>query len=103
MRTVQDNPELALGSPTIGWLDAAFRSMEMVLDPEYCKAVETPAIVFYGSEEQVSLPEYQEQLAGQLHRCQEVCINGARHEILQETDEIRTQFWRAFDRFMKRP
>jgi len=97
------NPDLALGSPTIDWLEAAFRSVEMVLDPEYCEAMDTQAILFYGTEEQVSLPEYQEQLAGQLGRCEEVCIPGARHEILQETDEIRTQFWAAFDRFMKRP
>ena len=27
----RDNPRLAMGSPTIGWLDAAYRSMTMVL------------------------------------------------------------------------
>ncbi len=96
------NPDLALGSPTLGWLEAAFRSMEMVLDPEFCEAIKTPSILFYGTGERVSLPEYQEQLAVQLGECEEICINGARHEILQETDEIRDQFWAAFDRFMAR-
>lgn len=96
------NPHLALGSPTIAWLDAAFRSMKMLIDPEYCEAIETPAILLYGTEERVSLPEYQEQLAEQLGRCEQVCIVGARHEILQETDAIRAQFWKAFDAFMRR-
>ncbi len=100
---LEDNPDLALGSPTIGWLDAAFRSIEMILDPEYCEAIDTPAILFYGTQEKVSLPEYQQLLAEQMARCEEVCITDARHEILQETDEIRAQFWTAFDRFMKRP
>jgi alpha-beta hydrolase superfamily lysophospholipase len=27
-------------------------------------------------------------------------INGARHEILQERDTLRGQFWQAFERFV---
>jgi len=100
---LENNPGLALGSPTVAWLEAAYRSMKMVLDPAYCKDIRTPAILFYGTEERVSLPEYQKLLAERLARCEAICINGARHEILQETDDIRAHFWAAFDRFMKNP
>ncbi|MSP42629.1 MAG: alpha/beta hydrolase [Alphaproteobacteria bacterium] len=100
---LENNPDLALGSPTVAWLDAAYRSMKMVLDPEFCKDIVTPALLFYGTEERVSLPEYQKLLAERLAGCEAVCINGARHEILQETNAVRAQFWAAFDRFMKNP
>lgn len=99
---LDDNPELALGSATIGWLHGALRSIDMVMDPAYGAAITCPAILFYGAQEQVSSPEKQSLLASQMGQCQAVCINDARHEILQETDDIRAQFWSAFDRFMKR-
>ena len=97
---IDSNPDLALGSPTLGWLRAAFISTQMAIEPEYCSAIATRSLLIYGDEEKVSLPEYQSMLAEQIPLCQEICIDGARHEILQETDEIRAQFWTAFDRFM---
>ncbi len=97
------NPDLVIGSPTLGWLDAAYRSMAMAGQAHFCAAIKTPALLVYGSEETVSSPDQQALLASQLGQCQALCITGARHEILQETDAIRAQFWRAFDSFMKRP
>ena len=32
--------------------------------------------------------------------CQYLVIAGAKHEILQERDEIRDQFWAAFDAYV---
>lgn len=99
---VAANLELALGSPTFGWLDAAYRSMAMVNAPQFCAAVKAPAIMIHGAQEQISLPQQQARLASLLGNCEAVCITGARHEILQETDDLRAQFWAAFDRFMGR-
>ncbi|MEQ1888244.1 MAG: alpha/beta hydrolase [Alphaproteobacteria bacterium] len=96
---LSDSPDLALGSPTLGWLDAAFRSMEIIMEPEFGAAITTPALLAYGDGEQVSLPDHQARLASQLGRCRAICITGARHEILQETNPVRDQFWAAFDRF----
>ncbi len=96
----RDNPDLVIGAPTLGWFEAAYRSMAMVLRPEFGAAIKTPVLMVYGSEERVSLPRYQALLASLLANCQTYCIAGARHEILQETDAIRAQFWAAFDRFM---
>lgn len=94
------NPDLVLGGPTLGWLEAAFRSMAMAITPEFCVRIETPCLLLYGDRERVSLPAFQALLGKQLGNCESVCVPGARHEILQETDEIRTQFWLEFDRFM---
>ena len=97
---LRENPGLALGSPSLGWLDAAFRSIKMLMQPPYCAAISTPALVIYGSGETVSSPLHQARLAEMLGAGRAECIPGARHEILQETDDIRAQFWAAFDGFV---
>lgn len=97
---LRENPGLALGSPTLGWLDAAFRSMKMVEQEAFCAAIKTPVLLVYGGEETVSSPLHQARLGGMLGAGRTVCISGARHEILQETDALRTQFWAAFDGFV---
>lgn len=95
-----DNPDLAIGSPTLGWLQAAYRSMALALKPKFCAAIKTPCLIVYGSNEQVSLPHYQALLASRLGNGRAQSIAGARHEILQETDEIRARFWALFDEFV---
>ncbi|HAK63096.1 MAG: alpha/beta fold hydrolase [Pseudomonadota bacterium] len=94
------NPDLAISSPTLGWLDAAYRSMKMVQEPLYCASIRTPALVLYGSEETICSPLLQARLAEALGAGRAERIPGARHEILQETDAIRARFWRAFDGFV---
>ncbi|MFZ5931280.1 MAG: alpha/beta hydrolase [Pseudomonadota bacterium] len=94
------NPDLAISSPTFGWMDAAYRSMKMVEQEHFCAAIKTPVLIVYGSEETISSPRHQARQAELLPNSEAYCITGARHEILQETDEIRAQFWAAFDRFI---
>lgn len=100
---LRDNPALAIGSPTLGWLAAAYRSTARGLTAPFCGAIKTPCLLLYGDRERVSLPAFQALLGKRLGNCETVCVPGARHEILQETDEIRAQFWAAFDRFVSRP
>jgi lysophospholipase len=38
-----------------------------------------------------------ERVAGRLRNGRLTVIPGAYHELMQETDEIQAQFWRAFD------
>lgn len=94
------NPDLAISAPTLGWIDAAYRSMKMAGQAHFCTAIKTPALIIYGSEETISSPRRQARLAEMLGAGSSMCIDGARHEILQETDEIRAHFWEAFDRFI---
>lgn len=96
---VRADPRLALGSPTYGWMEAAYRSMAQAMAPEFCAAITTPILMLYGSAEKISDPHYQQRTARQLPNCTALCLTGASHEILQETDAIRNQFWRAVDGF----
>jgi len=42
MVLVDPDQQLALGAPTFGWLEAAFRSMDLLKTDEFAAAIETP-------------------------------------------------------------
>ncbi len=93
-------PEVALGAPTIGWVNAAFRLMRRFEDAEYPRRVLTPILILAaGADEVVDTPAT-EAFASRLKAGRCVTLRRARHEILLEQDAIREQFWAAFDAFI---
>lgn len=93
-------PGLAVGDPTIGWVNAAFRLMEGFADPDRPRHGEVPALVFSAGDDRiVSTPAIHRAVAG-VKSARAVPLPGARHEILQEQDAIREVFWAAFDAFI---
>ncbi|MEM8950648.1 MAG: alpha/beta hydrolase, partial [Pseudomonadota bacterium] len=47
-RILREDPALALGGPTAGWLDATFRSINLTWSPGYAEAIETPVLMVGG-------------------------------------------------------
>ena len=93
-------PRIAIGGPTVGWLDAAFRLMRAFEDGDYAAAIRVPAlIVAAGNDTVVSTPAI-ERFARQMKAGHALTIAHARHEILVERDIFRDQFWAAFDAFV---
>jgi lysophospholipase len=93
-------PNLALGSPTIAWLDEAYRQMAAFADPAYPRSIRQPLlIVGAGQDAVVSTPAI-EQFAIRLRAGSHVVVPGAMHELLMEQDQYRDQFWAAFDAFV---
>jgi lysophospholipase len=98
--TLEAAPHLGLGSPTIAWLRAAYRSMARISSPDYPTRVVVPLLLFAaGNDRIVSTPAI-EALALRLKVGTHILIPQARHEVLQETDEIRKYFWAAFDAYL---
>lgn len=93
-------PQLGLGSPTMGWLRAAVRSMNEIDAPTFPASVEVPVLFVGAGSDKVVSTRAMESLALRLKVGSDIIIPGARHEILQERDEIRQQFWAAFDAFL---
>jgi len=93
-------PELALGSPTVGWLRAALRSTAMLLRPDYPKYVCVPMILFAAGADRVVSTQAIEDFAVDLKFGAQILMPGSRHEILQEADAVRQRFWAAFDAYM---
>lgn len=94
------HPELGTGKPTVGWLHAACTAALRAQDPEFMNRLRVPTLfVAAGNDTVVSTPAI--EAYGRLMRgASVVTIDGARHELLQERDLFRDQFWAAFDAFV---
>lgn len=93
-------PDLAIGDPTVGWARSAFLLMRRFQRLRYPREILTPMLVIMaGADRMVSTPAI-EAFAAQLKAGSGIIIPHAKHEILMETDEIRSLFWAAFDAFI---
>lgn len=91
----------AIGSPTIGWLNAAFDAMAAVQAEGFGARVGVPTLVVGAGADPVCSTPATELLARSLGPGSTyLAIPGSRHEVLMESDAIRETFWRAFDAFV---
>jgi lysophospholipase len=97
---VEAAPHLGLGSPTIGWLRAALRSSARLTARDYPTRVKVPMLLFAAGMDSVVSTTHIEELALRLKIGRHLLIPQARHEILQETDAVRKDFWAAFDAYL---
>ena len=97
---LEQAPELGIGAPTIAWADAAMRLMNQFALPSYAGSIRQPILmVAAGRDEVVSTPAI-ETFGMNLLAGRHLILPGSRHEILQEQDHYRGQFWAAFDAFV---
>ena len=96
---VRAEPKLGLGSATVGWLNAAFRSMEMTSAPAFLADIEAPVLICRASHDALISPASLEHAAAHLRHGTLVIVPEAKHEILIERDPARAVFWKAFDGF----
>ncbi len=94
---VQQDPELALGGPTWGWLNAAIRCMAWLRVAPSVGDVAIPVTILSAQADLIVDNAAQAATAARLRYGGLVTVEGAFHEILQETDERRAVFWREFD------
>jgi lysophospholipase len=100
MAVLEQAPELGIGAPTIAWVDAAMRLMKQFKEPSYAASIRQPILlVAAGRDEVVSTPAI-ETFGMNLLAGRHLILAGSRHEILQEQDHYRGQFWAAFDAFV---
>jgi len=95
----QAAPQLLLGSPTIGWLNAALKSIAMINHPDYFTKVNVPTLTFAAGMDNIVPSQAVEDYTARLKSGTGVRLSDAKHEILQETDDVRTRFWAAFDAY----
>jgi lysophospholipase len=90
-------PQLAVGTPTIGWLKAALNAIGQLENERFPPRIRVPSLMLAASDDQIVSSKAIEDLAMRLRAGSQIVMRGARHEILQERDSIREQFWAAFD------
>jgi lysophospholipase len=100
VRVAKSLPQVFVSGPTYAWLHAACRAMREATNPKYAAAIRIPTLVIVGALESVVSLRAMEAFAANMRAAEVVTIQGARHELLMETDAIRSQFWAAFDAFI---
>jgi lysophospholipase len=97
---LEAEPQLAIGWPTVGWADAAFKVMSEFAEPGYPVKIRQPMlIVAAGQDTIVSTPAI-DDFAVRLRAGSHLIVPGARHELLMEQDRFRMQVLAAFDAFV---
>ncbi|MDN3720825.1 alpha/beta hydrolase [Roseibium salinum] len=99
-KVLKQAPELGVGAPTIGWLNAAARTMLALRRRDAGPNMKLPCLVLAaGNDRIVSTPET-EDFVSRTKAAAYVEIPGAAHELMMERDIFRDQFWAAFDAFV---
>ena len=93
-------PELGIGSPSVAWLDAAYRAMAQIASPSFPAKIRQPLMLIASGRDQVVSTAAIEDVAVRLRAGSHLIVAGARHELMQEQDRYRAQFWAAFDAFV---
>jgi lysophospholipase len=97
---VEADPDVAIGDPTIRWVDAAFTLMRKFEAFEFPIRIATPVLVVAAGRDKVTDTSAIELFARRLKCGRCITLPGAEHEILMERDVFRAQFWAAFDAFI---
>ena len=93
-------PDLAIASPTIGWVKTSFDTMCYLQDPTTAQKIPTPLLFLAGAGDRITDTKVTEQFVARLQHGKLLKLDGAEHEILLERDALRNQFWQAFDEFV---
>jgi lysophospholipase len=97
---LEEDPSLGIASPTIAWADTAFRAMHTFRGVDYPLQIRQPILMLAASNDTIVSTSAIEEFAYHLRAGSHLVIAGAKHEILQEQDRYRQQFWAAFDAFV---
>ncbi|WP_425410933.1 alpha/beta hydrolase [Hyphococcus sp.] len=93
--------ESANDAPTYGWVSAAMKASAAIHAPGALDGVQTPVLIISaGAEQQIDGGDHANIAAANPNIRQEI-IDGALHEILMERNEIRAQYFSAFDAFIE--
>ncbi len=98
---IHQNPELALGGVTWGWLNAAFESIQQLEKETVIQKIVTPILMASAQKDVIVSPNAQRKLSRKLPDCTFLPVDGAFHELLFEESKMSAVFWKAFDQFIE--
>jgi lysophospholipase len=97
---LEEDPTLGLASPSVAWADTALRAMHDFRAVNYPSQIRQPLLMIAASHDTIVSTAAIEEFAYHLRGGSHLVIAGSKHEILQEQDRYRAQFWAAFDAFV---
>ncbi|MEA2939156.1 MAG: lysophospholipase [Alphaproteobacteria bacterium] len=97
---LEAEPALAIGWPTVGWADSAFKVMREFVEPSYPARIRQPILIIAAGQDQIVSTPAIDEFAIRLRAGSHLIVSGARHELLMEQDRYRMQVLAAFDAFV---
>ena len=97
---LEAEPALGLGSPTVGWADAAYRTMSDFSNINFATKIRQPLMLIAAGRDDIVSTAAIEDFAVRLRAGSHLIVAGSRHELMMEQDRYRVQFWAAFDAFV---
>ncbi len=74
--------------------------MAAIENEKFPSRLRVPVLMIAAGEDRLVSSKAVEELSFRLKVGSQILLRGARHEIMQERDAIREQFWAAFDAFV---
>lgn len=96
----ENHPNLALRGPTVAWIRAACQASAILHDPDFVAKIRIPSLIVAAGADEIVSTGAIEHFTQRMRLGSLLTIDGARHEILQEADFYREQFFAAFDAFI---
>jgi lysophospholipase len=97
---LEEDPTLGIAAPSIAWADTAFRAMHTFKQTNYPSQIRQPVLMLGAGADTIVSTAAIEEFAYHMRAGSHLVVAGAKHELLQEQDRYREQFWAAFDAFV---
>lgn len=96
-----DAPELRRSGPTAGWVRAAYESCAATtLNRNWMRRLDLPVLALTAGDERIVHQPSTNRMLRCLAGCQHVSFEGARHELLFETNDVQAELWRRIESFL---
>ena len=96
-----DAPELRRSGPTAGWVRAAYESCAATtLNAAWMRRLDVQILALTAGDERIVHQPSTTRMLPCLPKCQHVSFDGARHELLFETDEVQAELWQRIESFL---
>ncbi len=93
-------PDVITSAPTVGWVRASVRSMEVIGEPGALERLSVPLLITAALEDTIALPQSVIDAGKRIPKARLTALPGSRHEALQEVDAIRNQWLDHFDQLV---
>lgn len=100
LRYIEAEPMLAMGGPTLGWVHAAYRSMDLLRATTAGGAPDLPCLLLTAEADQVVCNRAIHDVAAKLPRSRVLALPGASHDLHFEGERTRRVLLSAIDRFL---
>jgi lysophospholipase len=101
LATLDANPNLILGGPTLRWLVAILAGIRAAHSPGFLGALATPILVVNAAQDRCVHAPAAARWAKLAPSATLLTLDRAEHELLRERDEVRDQLWAAVDAFFE--